>query len=323
MRFLKSLKKRETERLNGEDELFIELADETPRRDFSRLNFESIGKSSITSDEPLPKVEIQADDFAEPATSKWVKQRPLNGNGNGNVSETSIRGFSIDPAKVNPHLVAITQPNSTYCEEYRRLRTHLVNKSLDGKLRSIVISSLGPSEGKSVTAINLALLLAQTDGVKALLIDGDMRRPCAASYLGLEFTVGLSDLLLGSTNFEDAIIRIEPGGLNVIPSGGIRDDVAELLSGERFAEVLANAYEGFDFVIVDAPPIGLFSDASVLMRHSEGALLVIGANQASYKDIQRIMASEKNNNFIGVVLNRAQDTPISKEYYNYSQYKIY
>src|ERR1044072_34167 len=94
--------------------------------------------------------------------------------------------WNVEIERVEPRLVAMTQPLSNYCEEYRSLRTHILHKTQRKGLKTIVVASTGANEGKSVTALNLSWLLAQTDGVSALLIDGDLRNPCAAEYLGLD-----------------------------------------------------------------------------------------------------------------------------------------
>ncbi len=103
--------------------------------------------------------------------------------------------WTVDAERVEPRLVAITHPQSSYCEEYRSLRTHVLHKSQRQKLQAIVVASVNPSEGKSVTALNLSWLLAQTDGVKALIIDSDLRMPSLADYLGIETDKGLSHVL--------------------------------------------------------------------------------------------------------------------------------
>src|SRR5207247_9755862 len=101
----------------------------------------------------------------------------------------------VDPERVELRLVAISHTNSNYCEEYRSLRMHVLHKSQRQKLQSIVVASINPSEGKSVTALNLSWLLAQTDGVKCLIIDSDLRMPSLADYLGIETDKGLSHVL--------------------------------------------------------------------------------------------------------------------------------
>ena len=127
-----------------------------------------------------------------------------------------------------------------------------------------MITSAGVGEGKTLTALNLAWLLAQTDGVKALIIDADLRQPCAADYLGIETECGLSEVLTGQTQFTEAILRLEPSGLHLLPGGAARDDVAELLSGPRFGRLLEEARKHFDYIIIDAPPLGVFTVANLL-----------------------------------------------------------
>ncbi|MBV9670191.1 MAG: CpsD/CapB family tyrosine-protein kinase, partial [Acidobacteriales bacterium] len=149
--------------------------------------------------------------------------------------------WTVDAERVEPRLVAITQPHSSYCEEYRSLRTHVLHKGQRNELKSIVVASVNPSEGKSVTAMNLAWMLAQTDGVNALIIDADLRMPSLADYLGIETDKGLSDVLSGRASLADCIVKLEPSGLYILPGGEARQDVAELISGPKFKEILAEA----------------------------------------------------------------------------------
>ena len=232
-----------------------------------------------------------------------------------------FREFTVNPVTINPHLVAITQPQSAYCEEYRSLRTHVLHKSQEQELRSIVIASVGPGEGKSITALNLAWLLAQTEGVKALVIDGDLRMPSSAKYLGLESDIGLSDVLDGTASLEDVIIELRPAGLCLVPGGRARADVAELISGSNFKQILRQAREMFDYVIIDAPPLAIFTDAAVLINHADGALLVVKANQTKYKDIDRVLNSLPRKRLLGTILNQSEDSLMTDGYYDYSEYR--
>jgi capsular exopolysaccharide synthesis family protein len=228
---------------------------------------------------------------------------------------------TIEPERVNPHLVAVTQPNSVYCEEYRSLRTHILHKSEKQKLQSIVVASVGPSEGKSITALNLSWLLSQTDGIKALIIDSDLRRPCLAAYLGLEAKLGLSDILAGKTTIEETIIRLEPAGLHLLPGGNPRTDVTELLSGPKFRELLSEIRELFDFIIIDAPPLGIFTDANVLINQADGALLVVKANQTRYREVDRVLEMLPRDRLLGAVLNQSEEALMNESYYYYDYYR--
>ena len=139
----------------------------------------------------------------------------LNAGSSTRIAEKSLPEFTawtVEAERVEPHLVAITQPHSTYCEEYRNLRTQILHRSQRQKLQSIVVASINPSEGKTITALNLSWLLAQTDGVKCLVIDSDLRMPSLTDYLGVETAKGLSDILAERTNFHDSIIKLEPAG---------------------------------------------------------------------------------------------------------------
>jgi capsular exopolysaccharide synthesis family protein len=227
--------------------------------------------------------------------------------------------WDVESERVEPRLVAVTQPSSSYCEEYRSLRTQILHKSQKQKLQSIVVASVGASEGKSVTSLNLAWLLAQTDGIKALIIDSDLRMPSLADYLGIETDKGLSSILAGNASLAESIIRLEPSGLHLLPGGEARSDVAELLSGPKFKEILREAREMFDFIIIDAPPLGIFTDATVLINHADGALMVVRANRTKFGVIDRIMDKLPRDRMLGVVLNESDDI-LNETQYNYGYY---
>ena len=229
----------------------------------------------------------------------------------------------INAARVEPHLVAITQPRSAYCEELRSLRTHVIHLAQRKKIKSIVVTSTGVSEGKSLTALNLAWLLAQTDGVRCLLIDSDLRQPCLTEYLGIEAEcpVGLSEVLGEELKLEDAIIRLEPAGLFLLPGGSARDDVAELLSGPKFSDILEEVRNDFDYVIIDAPPLGLFTDATVLINRADGALLVVRAGKTRYALVDRLLSTLPRSRMLGVVLNRNHEQLAESDYYYKRRYR--
>lgn len=227
--------------------------------------------------------------------------------------------WTVEAERVEPRLVTITHPHSNYCEEYRSLRTHILHKSQRGKLQSIVVASINPSEGKSITALNLSWLLAQTDGVKCLIIDSDLRMPSLTDYIGIETDKGLSDILAGTSTLADSIIRLEPAGLHILPGGEARSDVAELISGPKFKEILRQAREMFDYVIIDAPPLGIFTDANVLINHADGAMLVIRANRTKYAALDRVLETLPRERMLGVVLNESEDV-MSETHYNYGYY---
>lgn len=318
MRFLKSLQRNEFQR---RDEPAPIKATNGQKLDGVFTNRKL--RISVSADvvERAPNVLVERVEAAfDPAVTDGPDAETI---GRPHATEKPHATLTIDPASVNPRLVAITQPASAYSEEYRSLRTQLIHKKKEKELRSIAIVSIGPSEGKSITALNLSWLLAQTDGMSVLVIDGDMRRPSVASYLGVECRTGLSDILAGSVSMTEALLRLDPAGLCVIAAGQPRDDVAELLAGPKFDDLLKEAYETFDVVIIDAPPFGLFSEAAVLVNCADGALLVVRADQVSYKEANRIMETLPHERFLGIVLNQSKDGFISRRYYKHSYYEKY
>jgi len=238
----------------------------------------------------------------------------------GAARAAEFMSYTISAARVEPHLVAITQPRSAYNEQFRALRTRVLQAGEHQQMHTLVITSSGIAEGKTLTALNLAWLLAQTDGVRALVIDSDLRRPCATNYLGIDLAVGLSEVLGGDVRLEDAIVRLEPAGLFLLPGGQARDDVAELLSGPTYARVLKEARRLFDYVIIDAPPLGIFTDANVLINKADGALLVIRAGKARYAMVDRLLDQLPRERILGVVLNRVDEELDSSSYYYQHDY---
>jgi capsular exopolysaccharide synthesis family protein len=235
----------------------------------------------------------------------------------GSARAAGSVSYDVSAARVEPHLVAITQPRSAYCEQFRSLRTRILQAGEREHMRAFVITSAEVGEGKTLTALNLAWLLAQTDGVRALIIDSDLRQPCVTDYLGIDAPVGLSEVLGGKLRFQDAIVRVDPAGLYLLPGGKPRDDVAELLSGPTYASVIAEARRTFDYIIIDAPPLGVFTDANVLISRADAALLVVRAGQTGYAIVDKLLEQLPRERMLGVVLNRAEEDLESDAYYYY------
>jgi len=330
MSILKALQKKRTEELNGVSPRTTPSADIIP--------FETKGRQANMPPEMLAAPDFvigntgsafmgQPDSSIGTALPELVSDKTAGAKLNAEtLTRTGDRrllpdfvSWSVDAERVEPRLVAITQPNSNYCEEYRSLRTHVLHKSQRQKLQAIVIASVNPSEGKSVTALNLSWLLAQTDGVKCLIIDSDLRMPSLGDYLGIETDKGLSHVLAGDATLAESIVRLEPAGLHILTGGDARNDVAELISGPKFHDILQEAREMFDFVIIDAPPLGIFTDATVLINHADGAMLVVRANRTSYSVIDRLLEPLPKDRLLGVVLNQSEDV-LDESHYNYGYY---
>jgi len=322
MRYLQALQKAKLERETAPNDSRANGSVESPGNGNvgslpGVLSAENIGIGGPTSH--LRSQGVEPATVAPATVVSRVEQLPTS-IGTPVSALSGVPEMSVDILSVDPHAVSVTQPQSIYCEEYRNLRTHLLRQSKMDMLQAIVIACVGMGEGKSITALNLSWLLAQTEGITALLIDWDLRRPSLSGYLGLNLKSGLSNVIDGSIGLTEGIVKLNPAGLYLLPGGRARSDVAELISGGLFAQILNEARGIFDYVIIDAPPLGIFTDAAVLINQADAALLVVAANQTSFKDVDRVLESVPRERMLGVVLNKSDESLVHSGYYDYPHY---
>ena len=187
----------------------------------------------------------------------------------------SLGAVHYDPGAVKNPLVTTLETHSPRLESFRVLRTNLQFLDVDRPTKIFTVTSPVPGDGKTTTATNLAITLAQA-GQRTLLMEGDLRRPRVAHYLELERAVGLTTALIGKAGFDD-VVQSYPAvpGLDVITSGPIPPNPAELLQTNAMKSVLATARQRYDIVIVDAAPILPVTDAALLAAETDGAIMVI------------------------------------------------
>jgi capsular exopolysaccharide synthesis family protein len=195
-----------------------------------------------------------------------------------------LGGISFDPDTRRRPLVVHADPRSPRAESFRTLRTNLQFLNIEGAPRAFVITSAVPGEGKSTTAANLAIALAET-GAKVALIDGDLRLPRIEEYLGIEGAVGLTDVLIGKVELADALQKWGRGLLFVLPSGRIPPNPSELLGSGNMSKLLSTLSAEFNYVIIDAPPLLLVTDAAVLSKLSGGAIVVSAAGRTKRAEL--------------------------------------
>jgi succinoglycan biosynthesis transport protein ExoP len=203
-----------------------------------------------------------------------------------------LGGIALDPDAKKRPLIVHADPRNPRAESFRSLRTNLQFIDVDGSSRSFVISSAGPGEGKSTTTANLAIALAET-GARVALVDGDLRLPRVADYMGIEGGVGLTDVLIGRAELVDVLQQWGTGKLFVLPSGRTPPNPSELLGSQAMKRTLEALADAFDYVLVDAPPLLLVTDAAVISRFTSGVLLV--AASGTTKKPQLTAAVEKLN----------------------------
>lgn len=191
------------------------------------------------------------------------------------ITDAPVLGALADhKAAEEEPLIALEDQFDPRAESYRQLRTHLKFTNVDGGTQSVVVTSSIPGEGKTTTACNLGIMLAES-GSRVVVIDADLRRPRVAKTLGLEGAVGLSTILSGQIDLEDAIQTWGPDGeLDVITSGEIPPNPSELLGSEAMRRLLRQLEGRYDVVLLDAPPLQPVTDPSVLAAMTSGVLLV-------------------------------------------------
>lgn len=219
-----------------------------------------------------------------------------------------------------PALVASEGNRSIVAEAFRNLRTNLQYAALGSKLRLVVVTAAGPEEGKSTVTANLGVAMAQA-GTRVLVVGADLRRPSLHRAFGVGHHIGLVSVLLERMSLEEAVQHHEPTGVDVLASGPLPPNPAELLGSKRMTELLQQMAERWDTVLIDTPPAVALSDAALLAARSDGVLLVVTAGQTP-RDVvvaARRQLEQVGAHILGAVINRVRPTD-SGQYYHYYYY---
>jgi capsular exopolysaccharide synthesis family protein len=229
---------------------------------------------------------------------------------------------TVQESKKSEPIESIVKDNarSPISESYRLIRSSLLVCSADHPPRTLLVTSMGPQEGKTTTSINLARTMAQGEN-KVLLIDADMRKPRIHTMFALANTIGLSSYLSGNSD-ENIIHTLPEEQIDVIPSGPIPPNPAELLESRRMKNLLREVTETYDFILFDSPPIGNLVDGLILSTLVDGTVLVAKAGTTTYdtfyNGLKKIIAVHTP--ILGVVLNSMSANLAGSKYYHYYEY---
>jgi len=233
---------------------------------------------------------------------------------------TTLAGISrIAGATPAEKLVTISYPKSPISEAYRVLRTNLQFSSLDRPVKTIVVTSPNPVEGKSTTAANLGVVMAQA-GKRVIVVDADLRRPTMHRLFGLDNREGLTTALVTDTPVLDGHLQATGiDNLRVLSTGPLPPNPSELLGSRRMATLIERLKEEADIVVFDSPPSLAVTDASVLATQADGVLMVTDAGRTRRGSAEQsaVRLRQVGANLLGVVLNRLRSGGGGYYYYYY------
>jgi capsular exopolysaccharide synthesis family protein len=263
---------------------------------------DNAGAASMSSDR---REDGPSQNLLQPSVLK-SEPKPLR------VEEVQVEHFG--------RIVFHTDPTSAAADRFRLLRMRLRDCWTVGKLKSVLITSPLPGEGKSTTALNLATALAEERTRTVLLVDGDLHRGSLNKQLALDPHVGLAECLHKRLNPLSAIRRVEPFGWYLLSCGNLNGahNPTELLQPQDLSTLFQKLTSQFDWIIVDSPPVLPLSDAIALRQHTDGSLLIARAGSTSAKHVEDSIALLGRKHIIGLILNGIQklDHPYSV-YYDY------
>jgi protein-tyrosine kinase len=217
------------------------------------------------------------------------------------------------------NLISFYSPRAAISEQYRTIRTNIEFSSVDEPIKSLLVTSSAPGEGKSTTVANLAVVFAQ-QGKKVLLIDADLRKPTVQYTFKIDNLNGLTNVLTKQSSLSQAVNESLVENLSVLTSGPIPPNPAELLGSKAMEDLLEVAMKEYDFVIFDTPPILAVTDAQILANKCDGSILVVNSGKTEIEPAMKSkeMLLSSKGKLLGVVLNQ-KNAKDSQYYYYYGR----
>lgn len=222
-------------------------------------------------------------------------------------------GIGLAHLSSSGKLITSVNADASAVEQFRRLAAQLYLSQGEHGTRTVMVISALPGEGKTLTAVNLALTLSESYRRAVLLVDGDLRRPCTHQVFQVPNLTGLNDGIRAEIERKVPLIRITPH-LSLLTAGRPDTDPMSVLTSERMQRVLAEAREKFEWVVIDTPPLGVLTDANLLASIVDVAVLVIQAGKTPSAAVKRVVDSIGRDRIAGVVLNRVERKRITPEY---------
>lgn len=206
---------------------------------------------------------------------------------------------------INENIIVNTDSKSPISEAYRVLRTNVQYSNIDKQLKTIVVTSSGPMEGKTTTVVNLAVTFAQA-GSRVLLIDSDLRKPKIHGFFMLSKDKGLTNLIASHEDHKRYINSSDISNLDILTCGTIPPNPSEVLGSNSMKQFIQKVSKEYDIILIDTPPVGLVTDAAIVSTYVDGTILVANSGHVEIESIKRAkeLLDQVNANIIGVVLNK-------------------
>ncbi|CEN76527.1 capsular exopolysaccharide family protein [[Clostridium] sordellii] len=216
-------------------------------------------------------------------------------------------------------LITRRDPKSPISEAYRTIRTNIEFSNLDKEIKTIVVTSSKQNEGKSTVIANLAVSFAGMEDKKVLIIEGDLRNPTVHRMFNLSNSHGITEILTGKKSFQECVYKTEVQGLEVITCGKIPPNPSEMLASKKMKAFIESLKDYYDYIFIDAPPIGIITDAGIVSTYTDGAMLIVGSKEVDIEmvKIAKSRLEKVNANILGLVLNKFEQSNGSYSYYNY------
>ncbi|MDW7671402.1 MAG: polysaccharide biosynthesis tyrosine autokinase [Bacillota bacterium] len=222
-------------------------------------------------------------------------------------------------------LISLHDPKNPASEAFRALRTGIRYSSVDDPIKTVVVTSAGPMDGKSTVTVNLAVAMAQI-GKRVLVIEADLRKPKLHHHFDLVNDMGLSDYIVGHSLLPQVIKPVKGiENLHVITSGPLPPHSSVILESQKMQHMLDSLQRSYDYIIIDTPPVGQITDAAILARYAQGTVLVLAAGETHIEMAKLAMKSlrQVNANMLGAVLTKISKKTTGAYYYRYHQYNEY
>ncbi|NNL84412.1 MAG: CpsD/CapB family tyrosine-protein kinase [Myxococcales bacterium] len=243
-----------------------------------------------------------------------VPVKPTDEGRGHHLSRDQEKRLSEEAGALNKRRISLLHPDSFVAEQFRSLRTRIESIAAQQPLRTIAVTSALPSEGKTTSAVNLALVTAMSLQSKVILVDCDLREPTVHRSLGISAKAGLGEVLAGTAEISDAIARVYDTGLDVMPVAQRPPNPSELLSSGRMRDVLEELSTNYDRVILDVPPTLGLPDAKVISELCDGVVFVVRADVTAREEVRSALEILDRRRVLGLVLNWTQTKP---EHYGY------